>query len=65
MHLNFADYSERTLTGIVHNYSGLLAVRWFLGVAEVGIIYYTSRYILTDNSLRPVFFLQVYVVSLI
>lgn len=25
-----------TLMGVVHNYQGLLAARWFLGLAEAG-----------------------------
>ncbi|TIB19087.1 hypothetical protein E3P92_00284 [Wallemia ichthyophaga] len=31
-----------TLTGIVQNYSGLIAVRWFLGLAE-GVVYLGSQ----------------------
>lgn len=26
-----------TLMGLVHNYAGLLACRWFLGLAEAGL----------------------------
>jgi len=32
-----------TFMGFVHNYSGLLAARWFLGLAEAGL--YLSQYL--------------------
>lgn len=45
------DTVIRSLTGIAHNFQGLLAVRFMLGVAEASLVNYLLIfiYILTSN----------------